>query len=357
MGTKKFAFTAVLALLSLTADGVTGRGLADSAACPVADSVDGGVEYASPVERRTLDLAGFHGLKVEGPVVIRFTQGGGFAVVAEGPAEMFEQNDVKVKDGMLCVKMKDLRKKMGVSKKEFDKIPKVSVTEETGGRKVLNDPERLKQFGDCIVVWPMVLYVTAPTLDVIENKGALTLSTGDMAVADLAIFNKGQLDLSLGNVECSGLRIENKGVFKGGGDFNAGTVALENKGNMELVSDFSVSGAFDLKNNGTSKFNGSISAAQVLMSVFGHGNYVVDVEAPELNMKANGVSRVVGSFKGNNLSIESKGDCKQLLTVDCEKFTVNASGPTEIRAEGTADKTRFDCTGPAKIDMRKLNKF
>ena len=182
--------------------------------------------------------------------------------MAEGPAEMFEQNDVKVKDGMLCVKMKDLRKKMGMSKKEFDEIPKVSVTEETGGRKVLNDPERLKQFGDCIVVWPMVLYVTAPTLDVVENNGALTLSTGDMAVADLDIFNKGQLDLSLGNVECSGLRIENKGVFKGGGDFNAGTVALENKGNMELVSDFSVSGAFDLKNNGTSKFNGSISAAQ-----------------------------------------------------------------------------------------------
>lgn len=341
-----FVSLALLAF-SLTACGTSGKEtVSNHRGDALAYGVGGAAEQTV---RRTLKLKNFHGVAASSNVEIHYTQGDKYEVVAEAMPSVFDDNIITVSDGMLTVRLKDGAARKGGRSK--------------GGTIVINDGGQKMFFngiGSVAGAWNaglVTLYVTAPSLDVLENKYSMSFYADVVKADKFSASNKGSLDIHVTAVKAASVNITNYGSTEVDGDIDAASVTYRNNGSISFSSDFTVDDALTGRNNGSLSLQGKITARTVNLVNRGSSDADMDVKSNTLSLQNSGSSTGHITFSGDRAEVNCSGYAGLRLTVDCTYLDVGASGSVDIEVDGTAEHTEFRSSGVAEIKTEGLNKF
>ncbi len=306
---------------------------------------------------RTLKLKDFHGVSVNSSVDIHYTQGNTYKVVAKSNEYGFETTEISVKDGLLTCLKKGRDKNNGSNNK-------------------------------------VILYITAPKMNVIKNDGRTSFYASAFTVDDMEINNKGVLHVKVESMKYSNFRIDNSGWLEIKGSYNGGTTDYSNSGVCNITADFN-GGNVNYRNNGHTEFNGSVKGGAMDYSNFGvckmkvdfdvadmkyentgHSEFTgkvntgrmiftnmgvtndkLDVEAESMSIAVTGHSNGNVNFKGQSMDITCNGIMEMKFDVDCDKLTSANTGRITLEVSGRADDTEFSGSGISDIKTEGLNKF
>lgn len=152
------------------------------------------------------------------------------------------------------------------------------------------------------------LYITAPGLASVDNKGVMTFETDAMKSKDFSLQNKGVFTFKAKGIDCTTLTLDNAGVLNSETGIKAGKMELTNNGVIKGSS---------------------------------------DVNGGDLTLKSNGVGNLDVTFKGNDMAINCGGTGSINLDVDCKSVEASSSSPCSITISGR--------TGECNI--RKYNEY
>lgn len=162
-----------------------------------------------------------------------------------------------------------------------------------------------------------VIYISAPDINSISNKGVLDFTAEMLKTDDFTTSNAGVSTLKIHKIDCDEFNLSNKGVE-----------TIEG----QLLSD-----------------NVSFNTTGVTR---GDKFYV---EGKEFTLNNKGVINMNISFRGSLLSITNQGHGTLDVDTDCDKLKVENSGVGIINLSGTADKTDICGNGVSTINTEKLN--
>lgn len=276
-----------------------------------------------PVVERKLDLKGFKAVQNNFSAKICYTPSSKCSVKVSGSEKAIDMMDFSVVDGTLCINIK------GQYKRKNIKVQK-----------------------------GITLYISAPELNSITNRGSLTLQGEHWRLNNLAIDNAGAITLNIKSMECKNLNIENRGSLNyENGTVKANSVNLSSRGATTLKLSFDVKETFQLVNRGSCKFEGKVKANSYVETCSGATNDQLDIASENLQLNVSGAGKVNSTFKGKTVNIHGSGACNVHMNVDCDKLSVKSSGCANITITGAADNTKIESHGVAKVDASHLNKF
>ena len=162
------------------------------------------------------------------------------------------------------------------------------------------------------------LYITAPGLASVDNKGVMTFETDAMKSKDFSLQNKGVFTFKAKGIDCTTLTLDNAGVLNSETGIKAGKMELTNNGVIKGSS---------------------------------------DVNGGDLTLKSNGVGNLDVTFKGNDMAINCGGTGSINLDVDCKSVEASNNGPCGITIKGRADVHKIQSNKwVGKIDVSNLGK-
>lgn len=162
------------------------------------------------------------------------------------------------------------------------------------------------------------LYITAPGLASVDNKGVMTFETDAMKSKDFSLQNKGVFTFKAKGIDCTTLTLDNAGVLNSETGIKADKVELTNNGVIKGSS---------------------------------------DVNGGDLTLKSNGVGNLDVTFKGNDMAINCGGTGSINLDVDCKSVEASNNGPCGITIKGRADVHKIQSNKwVGKIDVSNLGK-
>lgn len=283
-----------------------------------ADNADNG-----SIVERNLDLKVFKAIQNNYSAKICYTPSSKYSVKVSGSEKAIDIMDFSVNNGTLCINIK------GQYKRKNIKIQK-----------------------------GITLYISAPELKSVTNRGSLTLQGEHWKLNDLSIDNAGAIKLSILSIKCNQLNIENRGSLNYvNGEVEANSVNLSSRGATTFKLNFSVKETFQLVNRGSCKFEGKVKANSYIESCSGATNDQIEIASENLELNVSGAGKINSTFKGKTVNIHGSGACNVHMNVDCDKLSVESSGCANITVKGTADNTKIESHGVAKVDASQLNKF
>lgn len=327
-------------------------------------TVVAGLSGKGEVEK-TLNLGKFNGIESSVIVDIHYTQGSKRNVRMRTSKEQIDRYDISVNGSTLVLKKKDNKSGSGRGSKE-DKI---------------------------------TLYVTAPDINFIDNRGIMKFYTKLIGSDGLQIRNKGILDMNIQNVHGKGsstlsidnsgrmtaemsavdvrmfsldnkgmltfrstgitgsLKLDNSGQLTFSGNVEGSTAELKNTGVYRMEGSFRLNGGYIYDNSGQADNNGGVTAKTISMSNSGMDSRDGSLKADQLTMSVNGQSNYKMSFTGGDAKLKCSGMGEFRLALDCRSIEVNSNGQINVELSGTADKTSFDGSGISHLKTSRLNKF
>lgn len=250
-------------------------------ACVAGVKADNKVNKESVVTKE-YRLSGFSGLKVDYAVNVHYTQGKDFSIKAEGTEKQIKRMKLEVQGGILVI-----------SDSEKDK-------------KSSNEKHSV------------VLYITSPDMNSLENNGVLKFDAESVKTGDFKLKNTGVLNMEAEQLTCTEADFSLKGVSN-----------VELKMNAKSLT---------LNNNGVTKGELTLKADQV-------------------DINSSGVDATEVDFKGKEAVVKKSGTGTISLKVDCQRLDASNSGVGKLVISGTADETSINNSGITKIDVSNLNKF
>lgn len=202
----------------------------------------------------------------------------------------------------------------------------------------------------------VILYITAPKMNVIKNVGRTSFSASAFTADDMEIDNKGVLYVKVDRVKYSTFKIDNFGRFEISGSFSGGAMNYSNSGICCVKADFDVE-SMSYTNSGRSELTGKVKTAKMKFSNSGIADDKLDVDAESMSIIVNGRSEGDVNFKGQSMDITCSGIMEMKFDVDCDCFTSSNSGRLTLDVSGRADNTQFTGTGVSEIKSEGLNKF
>lgn len=276
-----------------------------------------------PIVERNLELKGFKAIQNNFSAKICYTPSNKYSVKVSGSEKAIDMMNFSVNNGTLCISIKGQYKRKNV------KIQK-----------------------------GITLYISAPELNSVTNRGSLTLQGEHWKLNDLNIDNAGVIKLSILSMKCNQLNIENRGSLNYvNGEVEANSVNLSSRGATTLKLNFSVKETFQLENRGSCKFEGKVKANSYIESCSGATNDQLEIASDNLELNVSGAGKINSTFKGKKVNIHGSGACNVHMNVDCDRLSVESSGCANITVKGTADNTKIESHGVAKVDASQLNKF
>lgn len=162
------------------------------------------------------------------------------------------------------------------------------------------------------------LYITAPGLASVDNKGVMTFETDAMKSKDFSLQNKGVFTFEAKGIDCTTLTLDNAGVLNSETGIKAGKMELTNNGVIK----------------GSSYVNGG-----------------------DLTLSNNGVGNLDITFKGNDMKLTCGGTGSINADVDCKSVEASNNGPCGITIKGRADVHKIQSNKwVGKIDVSNLGK-
>ena len=162
------------------------------------------------------------------------------------------------------------------------------------------------------------LYITAPRLAAITNRGVMTFTASNLNLGDFTMENSGVLNLNFTSLYCNNMSKTNRGVEKISGKVKAQTM--------------------EIKNSGSEKDR-------------------LDIEANTLNIENSGEGKFSINYNGTTAGIRNSGTGTLDINVNCKHLNASNSGVSNFQISGTADDTKINNAGVSSIDTSKLNKY
>lgn len=271
---------------------------------------------------KTLDVAAFHSMRVNAMAAITYHQGKGNKVVMRTTPELAQRIDINTDGGCLVVDIK----------KEWKQK-----------RQSINGP--------------LFLDITCPSIDRLQNNGAMTFSTDKMDVNSLTATNNGSLKIEIGTLKCGSYSISNNGSMNLSGNVEAANVNISNNGSMKVQDNYHATTGMTVTNNGSNKMICDINAPQFTLTTYGADKDQLNVKSDQMSFKISGSGKINGTFKGKLAKFNCSGAATIDMDVDCSTLNVDASGVARLTLRGTADETKIESSGVSKVDTSALNKF
>lgn len=202
--------------------------------------------------------------------------------------------------------------------------------------------------------------IYCPEINMITNKGRLSVYADDITTDKLEIINSGCIKGTFGSLKCRNiLSIDNMGQcenlsFK---TINARDISIYNTGILGTDTEKIQCTALKLTNKGQQKLNGNINSANTVLSNIGVLGYDATVSGNELKISNKGQTKIKTTFKGNKVYVENTGVGNIELDVNCEMLTAKNNGHCNLDISGTADSTVVTGNGISRINTHRLNKF
>lgn len=251
---------------------------------------------------RAFSLKDFTGIDCRGNVDLKFRQSNSYSVNVTAEADVMEDLDIRVTDGVLCIDTK---------------------------RKDNSDNNNRK----------VKLEVCAPRLNSIIASGMLNASIGDVSTDRMKIGISG-----MGNVE-------------GGLMTVAGEVSVRISGMGSVIMKKIECGDLGMNISGCGSFRSDVKSTTAKMSCSGTGNITSAVEADNMTIKNSGSGTTSLKFKGRKIDISNSGVSNLVADVNSESLYAKNSGVAKMTVKGTSDDVKIDGSGLSNVDSRGLNNF
>lgn len=203
--------------------------------------------------------------------------------------------------------------------------------------------------------------VTSPVLTEVKCTGLAVFSSNDINVSeDFSVDMSGATKILLGNVSCrtchfsvSGVSVMDVGNVK-----TKGAVVLSSTGasamnikHLESVDNVS----FDC--SGASKSEVSFKVRDIDSKISGAAKVKMKADARDMDMNVSGAAKLELGFTGEKMVVGSSGASVLNLDVDCKMIRATNSGANVFSIAGTTDDIKVECSGVARINTTKLNRF
>lgn len=323
-------------------------------------TVVAGLSGKGEVEK-TLNLGKFNGIESSVIVDIHYTQGSKRNVRMRTSKEQIDRYDISVNGSTLVLKKKDNKSGSGRGSKE-DKI---------------------------------TLYVTAPDINFIDNRGIMGFYTKQLNSDGLQIKNKGILNMNVQNVSGkggSGLSIDNTGrmtaemptvdmnmfslenmgvlmfqsnSIKGGnltinnsgqlnikGNMEGSTANLYNKGVCNMSSAFNLTGSYSCSNGGQLRISGDVKGSTATLKNTGmygmEGSFHLDNNYTYAN---SGQADNDGDVTANAINITNSGVDRRNGKLKSEQLDMNVNGQSRYEMSFSGGEAKLNCSGIGNFEM------
>lgn len=310
---------------------------------------------------KTLNLGSFSGIEASVIVDIHYTQDTKRSVKVRATQKQIDRCDISVSGSTLVLKTKKNAPDSDDNSKQ-DKI---------------------------------TLYITAPEISVIENRGIMGFYTKQLNGDGLQIKNKGILNMNVQNVSGkggSGLSIDNTGrmtaemttvdmnmfslenmgvlmfqsnSIKGGnltinnsgqlnikGNMEGSTANLYNKGVCNMSSAFSLTGSYSCSNGGQLRISGDVKGSTATLKntgVYGmEGSFHLDNNYTYAN---SGQADNDGNVTANAISITNSGVDRRNGKLKSEQLDMNVNGQSRYEMSFSGGEAKLYCSGIGNFEM------
>ena len=310
---------------------------------------------------KTLNLGSFNGIEASVIVDIHYTQDTKRSVKVRATQKQIDRCDISVSGSTLVLKTKKNAPDSDDNSKQ-DKI---------------------------------TLYITAPEISVIENRGIMGFYTKQLNGDGLQIKNKGILNMNVQNVSGkggSGLSIDNTGrmtaemptvdmnmfslenmgvlmfqsnSIKGGnltinnsgqlnikGNMEGSTANLYNKGVCNMSSAFSLTGSYSCSNGGQLRISGDVKGSTATLKntgVYGmEGSFHLDNNYTYAN---SGQADNNGNVTANAISITNSGVDRRNGKLKSEQLDMNVNGQSRYEMSFSGGEAKLYCSGIGNFEM------
>lgn len=373
MKTKTLALSILITTLCMASCGSARNSTTDNDMTVVAGLTDN-----NEVEK-TLNLGKFNGIESSVIVDIHYTQGSKRNVRMRTSKEQIDRYDISVNGSTLVLKKKDNKSGSGRGSKE-DKI---------------------------------TLYVTAPDINFIDNRGIMKFYTKLIGSGGLQIRNKGILDMNIQNVHGKGsstlsiensgrmtaemqavdvrmfsldnkgmltfrstgitgsLKLDNSGQLTFSGNVEGSTAELENKGVCNLTSAFSLTDDYSFSNGGQMSMSGDVKGTSATLKNTGvyrmegsfrlNGGYIYDnsgqadnngdVTAKTISMSNSGMDSRDGSLKADQLTMSVNGQSNYKMSFTGGDAKLKCSGMGEFRLALDCRSIEVNSNGQINVEL------
>ena len=285
--TKAFTFMALL-LLSGAASATHFRSAASPITAPEAHLSDTATRQEKPNESnkeertRKYEVGTFDKIKCATIANLYLSQGNETSVEARLHEGSLDVLDVSVEDGCLTIQT--------VSGKRYQNHYSVGSNNKTYFGD-LDGSHSLQQEVD--------IYITTPSVSLIDLNGASRLTAKELHVDKLKIKVSSISAITLQNLVCNDTQID-------------------------------LAGAYSCNINAT---------------------------GDRLTFDGSGVGKAKLKFKGGKLTLSNSGASTVKAEVDCQELHAENAGVGKITFKGTADYTNIESSGASKIDTKQLNQY
>lgn len=310
---------------------------------------------------KTLNLGSFSGIEASVIVDIHYTQDTKRSVKVRATQKQIDRCDISVSGSTLVLKTKKNAPDSDDNSKQ-DKI---------------------------------TLYITAPEISVIENRGIMGFYTKQLNGDGLQIKNKGILNMNVQNVSGkggSGLSIDNTGrmtaemttvdmnmfslenmgvlmfqsnSIKGGnltinnsgqlnikGNMEGSTANLYNKGVCNMSSAFNLTGSYSCSNGGQLRISGDVKGSTATLKntgVYGmEGSFHLDNNYTYAN---SGQATNNGDVTANAISITNSGVDRRNGKLKSEQLDMNVNGQSRYEMSFSGGEAKLYCSGIGNFEM------
>lgn len=310
---------------------------------------------------KTLNLGSFSGIEASVNVEIHYTQEAKRSVRVRATQKQIDRCDISVSGSTLVVKTK---------------------------KNVPNSDDNSKQD-------KITLYITAPEISVIENRGIMGFYTKQLNSDGLQIKNKGILNMNVQNVSGkggSGLSIDNTGrmtadmptvdmnmfslenmgvlmfqsnSIKGGsltinnsgqlnikGNMEGSTANLYNKGVCNMSSAFNLTGSYSCSNGGQLRISGDVKGSTATLKNTGmygmEGSFHLDNNYTYAN---SGQADNNGDVTANAISITNSGVDRRNGKLKSEQLDMNVNGQSRYEMSFSGGEAKLNCSGIGNFEM------
>lgn len=310
---------------------------------------------------KTLNLGSFNGIEASVIVDIHYTQDTKRSVKVRATQKQIDRCDISVSGSTLVLKTK---------------------------KNVPNSDDNSKQD-------KITLYITAPEISVIENRGIMGFYTKQLNGDGLQIKNKGILNMNVQNVSGkggSGLSIDNTGrmtaemttvdmnmfslenmgvlmfqsnSIKGGnltinnsgqlnikGNMEGSTANLYNKGVCNMSSAFSLTGSYSCSNGGQLRISGDVKGSTATLKNTGmygmEGSFHLDNNYTYTN---SGQADNNGDVTANAINITNSGVDRRNGKLKSEQLDMNVNGQSRYEMSFSGGEAKLYCSGIGNFEM------
>ena len=310
---------------------------------------------------KTLNLGSFSGIEASVIVDIHYTQDTKRSVKVRATQKQIDRCDISVSGSTLVLKTK---------------------------KNVPDSDDNSKQD-------KITLYITAPEISVIENRGIMGFYTKQLNGDGLQIKNKGILNMNVQNVSGkggSGLSIDNTGrmtaemttvdmnIFslenmgvlmfqsnsiKGGsltinnsgqlnikGNMEGSTANLYNKGVCNMSSAFNLTGSYSCSNGGQLRISGDVKGSTATLKNTGmygmEGSFHLDNNYTYAN---SGQADNNGDVTANAISITNSGVDRRNGKLKSEQLDMNVNGQSRYEMSFSGGEAKLYCSGIGNFEM------